>query len=110
AARLRETKQRHSLKVFIGTGSQVKRGIVEFATVVVFLRKHKGGFMFIHKDRKNHNMSIKERMLLEVQKSIDTAYLLCPLLEQYDIDLELHADINTNPTFESNVVLKDPHE
>jgi predicted RNase H-related nuclease YkuK (DUF458 family) len=63
--------------------------------------------MFIHKDRKVHNMSIKERMLLEVQKSIETAYQLCPLLDQYHIDLEIHADINTNPNFESNVALKD---
>lgn len=104
---LRERKQGNLLKVFIGTDSQVKRGTVEFATVIVFLRQHKGGFMFIHKDRKNHNMSIKERMLLEVQKSIDAAYQLCPLLEQYHIDLEVHADINTNPNFESNVALKD---
>ena len=74
AAIVRESSAGNTLKVFIGTDSQVKRGAVEFATVIVFLRRHKGGFMFIHKDRKNHNMSIKERMLLEVQKSIDTAY------------------------------------
>ncbi len=63
--------------------------------------------MFIRKDRKNHNMSIKERMLLEVQHSIETAYELCPLLEQYHIDLEVHADINTNPNFQSNTALKE---
>lgn len=107
AAILREKQLGNKLKVFIGTDSQVKRGTVEFATVVVFLRDHKGGFMFIHKDRKNHDMSIKERMLLEVQKSIDTAYHLCPLLDQYEVDLEVHADINTNPNFESNVALKE---
>ncbi|SKB56746.1 hypothetical protein SAMN05660841_01293 [Sphingobacterium nematocida] len=107
SAILREQQLGNKLKVFIGTDSQVKRGIVEFATVVVFLRDHKGGFMFIHKDRKNHDMSIKERMLLEVQKSIDTAYHLCPLLDQYEVDLEVHADINTNPNFESNVALKE---
>lgn len=107
AAIIRENQAGNALKVFIGTDSQVKRGSVEFATVIVFLRQHKGGFMFIHKDRKKHNMSIKERMLLEVQKSIDTAYHLCPLLEKYEVDLEIHADINTNPNFESNVALKD---
>lgn len=107
SAILRETQLGNKLKVFIGTDSQVKRGTVEFATVVVFLREHKGGFMFIHKDRKNHNMSIKERMLLEVQKSIETAYHLCPILDRYEVDLEVHADINTNPNFESNVALKE---
>ncbi|GGE26608.1 ribonuclease H-like YkuK family protein [Sphingobacterium cellulitidis] len=104
---IKEKNAGNKLKVYIGTDSQVKRGTVEFATVVVFLREHRGGFMFIHKDRKNHNMTIKERMLLEVQHSIETAYELCPLLDQYQIDLEVHADINTNPNFQSNTALKE---
>ncbi|MVZ67279.1 hypothetical protein GQF61_15590 [Sphingobacterium sp. DK4209] len=104
---IREQNLGNKLKVFIGTDSQVKRGIVEFATVIVFLREHRGGFMFIHKNRKTHNMSIKERMLLEVQQSIETAYELCPLLDKYSVDLEVHADINTNPNFQSNTALKE---
>ncbi len=104
---LRESQAGNKLKVYIGTDSQVKRGTVEFATVIVFLREHRGGFMFIRKDRKNHNMSIKERMLLEVQQSIETAYELCPLLDAHQIDLEVHADINTNPNFQSNTALKE---
>lgn len=107
AAIQRESTTGNKLKVFIGTDSQVKRKVVEFATVIVFLREHKGGFMFISKDKKAHNMSIKERMLLEVQKSIETAYHLCPLLDLYNVELEVHADINTNPNFESNTALKD---
>lgn len=97
----------NKLKVYIGTDSQVKRGIVEFATVIVFLREHKGGFMFINRDKIIRRLGIKERMLTEVQKSIDIAYQLCPLLDQYHIDLEVHADINTNPSFESNIALKE---
>lgn len=103
----RETYLGNKLKVYIGTDSQVKRGIVEFATVIVFLREHKGGFMFINRDKITRRLSIKERMLTEVQKSIDVAYQLCPLLDQYHIDLEVHADINTNPSFESNIALKE---
>lgn len=95
------------LKIFIGTDSQVKRGAFEFATVIVFLREHRGGFMFVRKEKRQQRMSIKERMLIEVQLSIETAYLLCPLLELHDIDLEVHADINTNPQFKSNPALKD---
>lgn len=103
----KETRLGNELKVYIGTDSQVKRGVIEFATVIVFLREHKGGFMFIHRDRNSQKMTIKERMLTEVQKSIDIAFNLCPLLEQYHVDLEVHADINTNPNFESNVALKE---
>lgn len=103
----KETFLGNHLKVYIGTDSQVKRGIIEFATVIVFLREHKGGFMFIHRDKSKHKMTIKERMLVEVQKSIDIAFNLCPILEQHHVDLEVHADINTNPNFESNVALKE---
>lgn len=102
-----ETLLGNQLKVYIGTDSQVKRGVVELATVIVFLREHKGGFMFISHDKISRRLSIKERMLTEVQKSIDIAYQLCPILDQYRIDLEVHADINTNPSFESNVALKE---
>lgn len=52
-------------------------------------------------------MTIKERMLLEVQQSIEVAYQLCPVLEKYGVDLEVHADINTNPNFQSNAALKE---
>lgn len=61
--------------------------------------------MFIHQERTSQKMSIRERMLSEVQKSIETAYTLCDLLDLYDIGLEVHADINTSPQFKSNVAL-----
>ena len=101
----RETLIGNKLKVCIGTDSQVKGNITDFATVIVFLREQRGGFMFIHQDRTSQKMSIKERMLKEVQKSIETAYTLCDLLDLYDVDLEVHADINTNPQFKSNQAL-----
>lgn len=101
----RETLLGNKLKVCIGTDSQVKGVITDFATVIVFLREKKGGFMFIHQERSTKKMSIKERILIEVHKSIETAYSLCDLLDLYDVDLEVHADINTNPMFKSNQAL-----
>lgn len=101
----RETALGNKLKVCIGTDSQVKGDTIDFATVIVFLREHKGGFMYIHQERTNKKMGIKERMLTEVSKSIETAYTLCDLLDLYDVDLEVHADINTNPMFKSNAAL-----
>lgn len=101
----REYNLGNKLKVCIGTDSQVKGITTDFATVIVFLREQKGGFMFIHQERSTQKMSIKERMLNEVQRSIETAYALCDLLDLYDVDLEVHADINTNPMFKSNQAL-----
>jgi predicted RNase H-related nuclease YkuK (DUF458 family) len=46
-------------------------------------------------------------MLQEVSKSIEIAYELCDLFIEYDIEMEVHADINTNAQFKSNDALKD---
>jgi len=103
----KETAKNIRLKVCIGTDSQVKGDDTEFATVIVFLREHNGGFMYIHNERTKTKYHIKERMLLEVAKSIDVAYALCDLFIKYRIEMEVHADINTNPGFKSNDALKE---
>ncbi|HYO22702.1 MAG TPA: ribonuclease H-like YkuK family protein [Flavisolibacter sp.] len=103
----RETDAGYKLKVCIGTDSQVKGSETEFATVIVFLREGHGGFMFIHNDKTRQQYSIKERMLVEVAKSIEIAYELCNLFTLYNVDMEVHADINTNPNFKSNDALKE---
>jgi predicted RNase H-related nuclease YkuK (DUF458 family) len=104
---LNEDEKGSKLKVCIGTDSQVKGSETEYATVIVFLREGRGGFMFIHNERTSKIPGIKERMLLEVAKSIEIAYELCDLFTQYDIDMEVHADINTNAQFKSNEALKE---
>lgn len=103
----KETELGNKLKVCIGTDSQVKGKDTEFATVIVFLREGRGGFMFIHNEKTLHKYSIKERMLVEVAKSIEIAYELCDLFTEYDVDMEVHADINTNPHFRSNEALRE---
>ncbi len=95
------------MKVCIGSDSQVRGEEIHFATVIVFLRERKGGFMFIHNDMSRKTMSLRERMITEVGKSVDVAYQLCDLLDKYDVELEVHADINTDPYFQSNVALRD---
>jgi uncharacterized protein len=104
---MREKEMGHELKVCIGTDSQVKGPITEFATVIVFIRKGKGGFMYIHNETTKQKMTIKQRMLIEVAKSIDAAYPLCNIFSRYSVDMEVHADINTNPNFKSNDALKE---
>ena len=103
----RETANGFKLKVCIGTDSQVKGAETEFATVIVFLREGRGGFMFIHNEKTLVKYSIKERMLVEVAKSIEIAYELCDLFTLFDVDMEVHADINTNPQFKSNEALRE---
>ena len=103
----RETAKGIKLKVCIGTDSQVKGEDTEFATVIVFLREHSGGFMYIHNEKTKQRYHIKERMLVEVAKSIEIAYELCDLFIEHQVEMEVHADINTNPHFKSNDALKE---
>ena len=63
--------------------------------------------MFIQNETTKQKMSIKERMLNEVTRSIDIAYKLCRIFTLYDVDMEVHADINTDPNFKSNDAFKE---
>lgn len=104
---VRERAAGHKLKVCIGTDSQVRFGETEFATVIVFVREKRGGFMFISNEKTKQPYTVKERMLVEVAHSIEIAYELCDLFNRYDVDMEVHADINTNPQFKSNEALRE---
>jgi predicted RNase H-related nuclease YkuK (DUF458 family) len=103
----RETQAGYKLKVCIGTDSQVTGETTEFATVIVFVRQKHGGFMLISSEKTKYRFVIKERMLYEVSRSIEIAYQLCEVLDRYDVDLEVHADINTNPQFKSHSALSE---
>lgn len=103
----KELAEGHQLKICIGTDSQVRGKNIGFATVIVFLREGKGGFMFINSEVLTQKMAIRERMIHEVSKSVTLAYELSDIWDQYNIDLEIHADINTDASFKSNVALKE---
>ncbi len=104
---IKEQKAGYRLKIYVGSDSQAYKTHVEYATVIVVLREGKGGFMFVRNDKGTKQIGIKERMLKEVTMSVEVAYEICNVLDKYDVDLEVHADINTDPKFESNIALKD---
>lgn len=102
-----EKKKGNRIKICIGSDSQVKGKITEFATVIVFLREGKGGFFFLSKSLSEQDFSLKQRMIQEVSDSIQVAYEVCPVLDEHNIELEVHADINTDPQFKSNIAFKE---
>jgi predicted RNase H-related nuclease YkuK (DUF458 family) len=104
---IQERSLGNQIKVCIGTDSQVRGSETEFATVIVLIRKGRGGFMFINNEKTIRKMSLKERLLTEVSRSIEIAYSLCPLFDRYNTELEVHADINTNPRFGSHTALSE---
>lgn len=104
---MKEKAAGYEMRVCIGTDSQVKGKITEFATVIVFVRKGKGAFMYINNEITTSKLAIKQRMLEEVARSIDVAFALCNLFTAFNVEMEVHADINTNPNFKSNDALKE---
>lgn len=97
----------NNLRICVGTDSQVKAACIEFATVIVFVRKGNGAFMFISKETLVQKMNIKERMMQEVNRSIEVAYDINPVLDAFNMNVEVHVDINTSEAFKSNTALKD---
>jgi len=74
---IREQANGHRLKVCVGSDSHVYGDEISYATAVVFIREGKGAFTFIRKEREFQKISIKERMLNEVNKSVEIAYAIC---------------------------------
>lgn len=104
---LEEKNLGNHIKICIGTDSQVKGHDTEFATVIVFRRRKSGGFMYVQSERTRINYSLKERMMMEVTKSIEIAYSLCNMLTTHGVELEIHADINQDNVFKSYEALKE---
>jgi predicted RNase H-related nuclease YkuK (DUF458 family) len=115
-----EKEKGYDFKVCVGTDSQRSGKGYKFATVIIISTFEdlgggaivgRGGMIiganyFTTKYKKNKD-GVKERMLYEVSKSIEVAYEISPLLDEYDIPLEIHADINPDVKWESNKALQD---
>ncbi len=116
-----EIAKNHKLEVWIGTDSFNRGGggNYHFATaIVVRMTEDLGGVtvgrcgMIIYAKYSKSFKAMKkagvnERMVYEVGKSVGVAYELAPLLDLYEVPLEIHADINANPMHESNKALSE---
>lgn len=115
---LEEKALGHLLTVSVGTDSQRDGRRYKFATVILITVKEdlgggvivgRGGKMlsavYHEKTYSKNKEGVNERMLIEVSKSIEVAYEIAELLDSFGIKLEIHADINPNPKWESNKAL-----
>ena len=98
--------QGKTLRVCIGCDSQRHGRGYKYATVIVLVTEGKGGIIIYTTEFIKGKPSINERMMLEVQKSIEVANEICPLLDLHHLKLEIHADINQSPEHDSNKALK----
>lgn len=108
----------HELKVSVGTDSQRNGRGYKFATVILItVRENLGGGVSVGRGGKiisaTYNINtfskdkegVNERMMIEVGKSIEVAYEIGPILEKHGVKMEIHADINPDPRWESNKAL-----
>ncbi len=116
----REHENGYKLKVAIGTDSQKNSNGYRFATVIVIIREEnlgdgvvmgRGGMIVAktyYSDKyKQTRGGVKERTLFEVANSLEVAYEISPLLDTYNIPLEVHADINPDVKWESSKALSE---
>jgi hypothetical protein len=107
------------LSVSVGTDSQKVGKGHKFATVILIVMTQdlgggvivgRGGKIIstthIHAFKTRNKEVVNEKMVYEVGKSIEVAYEIAPLLDLYEIKLEIHADINPDPRWESNKALQ----
>lgn len=90
------------IKICIGTDSQKNGSGIKFATALVFVVKGNGGFMYVRKRRDFTPYALRERMMMEIAYSIETAYEIEPVIRRLGLEMEIHADINKNPKFPSH--------
>jgi predicted RNase H-related nuclease YkuK (DUF458 family) len=108
-----------NLKVSVGTDSQKAGKSYKFATVILITTTEdlgggvivgRGGMIvastYFHEFKQTSKELVNERMVFEVGKSVEVAYEIAPLLDLYDIKMEIHADINPDPKHESNKALQ----
>lgn len=113
-----ELSLNRQLRVSVGTDSQRDGRGYKFATVILItVKEDLGGGVIVGrggkiiaatyniKTHKKDKEGVNERMITEVGKSIEVAYEINTLLEKYGIKMEIHADINPDPKWESNKAL-----
>jgi predicted RNase H-related nuclease YkuK (DUF458 family) len=118
-----ELERGYNLKVSVGTDSQKAggRGNYKFATVILITTSEnlgdgvvvgRGGILVSKtyynqfKMKNTDKELVNERMVYEVSKSVEVAYEIAPLMDLYEIPLEIHADINPDPLHDSNKALQ----
>ncbi len=115
-----EKAKGYDLKVSVGTDSQKSGGAstYKFATVILITTSEnlggvivgRGGIIigstYYNSFKQKNKELVNERMVFEVGKSVEVAFEIAPLLDLYDVPMEIHADINPSSSFESHKALQ----
>ena len=101
---MEERKLGREVRICVGTDAQRKgRGHShKFVTMIALISEGKGGKLIYTVSHEKRKITLNEKLLGEVQKSIEIAYMINPLLDKYNIKMEIHVDINSDPKWASH--------
>jgi len=88
---------------FIGTDSQnylKRKKICVFTTVLIAYKMRRGGAIITHTDRTPCMASLRQRLLLEAMRSLETAWYLDSKVDSKNI-IGIHLDVNSNLKYKS---------
>ena len=88
---------------FIGTDSQnylKRKKICDFTTVLIAYQMGRGGAVLTHTDRVACMDSLRQRLLLEAMRSLETAWYLDSKVNSDNI-IGIHLDVNSNLRYKS---------
>jgi len=98
----------YDYEVYVGTDSQVHRKIkkVVYATCVILYKKGKGGRVFVAKDRERYADSLRQRLMNETWRSLETAFELQKVLPA-NVEIVIHVDVNKQKKWKSSRYLEE---
>lgn len=106
------SKSSKDSSIYIGTDSDKfkkrKKWYIKYSTVIIIHKDTKHGGMIFHNtvvEEQFYNMSLKEKLMKEVQFAISAATEVVDVVG--DRHWEIHLDLNTNPKHKSNVAEKE---
>jgi len=95
---INEATQGDGKTVIIGTDSQKINHHEDFVTVIVVRTEMKGARVFYTRERDMKYYNLRDKLIKEAYRSIQTAYELSPILPPTCKIAALHADVNTDIT------------
>lgn len=87
-------------KIIIGSDSLQSSGHeADFVTAIVVHRIGNGGRYFWNRTREEHFHTLRDRIIREVMKSLDTSMRILEILKEHDdikFEFEVHVDVGAN--------------
>jgi len=86
--------------IFIGTDSQTEKGKCTLTTALIAYRWGTGGSIIIHTQRVPSFASLRQKLVAEAMRSLETAWYVNPKISTENV-LVIHLDINSNLKWQS---------